>query len=53
MKLNPGLPPQKQHFDLKLRKELPKCYIWGIAVYGAATCTLRKVDQKYLENFEK
>jgi hypothetical protein len=29
-----------------------KCYIWGIALYGAGTWTLRKVDQKYLESFE-
>ena len=29
-----------------------KCYIWSIALYGAETWTLRKVDQKYLECFE-
>ena len=28
------------------------CYIWGIALYGAETCTLRKSDKKYLESFE-
>jgi hypothetical protein len=28
------------------------CYIWSIALYGAETLTLRKVDQKYLESFE-
>jgi hypothetical protein len=38
--------------DLNLRKELVKCYIWSIALYGAETWTLRKVDQKYLESFE-
>jgi hypothetical protein len=38
--------------DLNLRKKLVKCYIWGIALYGAETWTLRKVDQKYLECFE-
>jgi hypothetical protein len=27
-------------------------YIWNIALYGAETWTLRKVDQKHLENFE-
>jgi hypothetical protein len=31
--------------DLNLRKKLVKCYIWSIALYGAETCTLRKVDQ--------
>jgi len=29
-----------------------KCYIWGIALYGAETGTLRAVDQKHLESFE-
>jgi hypothetical protein len=38
--------------DLHLRKKLVKCYIWSIALYGAETGTLRKVDQKYLESFE-
>jgi hypothetical protein len=39
--------------DLNLRKKLIKCYIWSIALNGAETWTLRKVDQKYLESFEK
>jgi hypothetical protein len=30
--------------DLNLRKKLVKCYIWSIALYGAETWTLRKVD---------
>jgi hypothetical protein len=38
--------------DLELRKKLVKCYIWSIALYGAETWTLRKLDQKYLESFE-
>jgi hypothetical protein len=38
--------------DLNLKKKLVKCYIWSIALYGAETWTLRKVDQKYLEGFE-
>jgi hypothetical protein len=38
--------------DLNLRKKLVKCYIWSIALYGAAMWTLWKVDQKYLESFE-
>jgi hypothetical protein len=29
--------------DLELRKKLVKCYIWGIALYGAETWTLRAV----------
>jgi hypothetical protein len=37
--------------DLNLRKKLVKCYIWSIALCGAETWTLRKVDQKYLESF--
>ena len=38
--------------DLELRKKLVKCYIWGIALYGAETWALRAVDQKQLESFE-
>jgi hypothetical protein len=38
--------------DLNLRKKLVMCYIWGIALYGGETWTLREVDQKYLESFE-
>jgi putative lipoic acid-binding regulatory protein len=34
--------------DLYLSKKLVKCYIWSIALYGAETWILRKVDQKYL-----
>jgi hypothetical protein len=30
--------------DLNLKKKLVKCYIWSIALYGAETWTLRKVD---------
>jgi hypothetical protein len=38
--------------DINLRNKLVKCYIWGMALYGAETWTLRAADQKYLENFE-
>jgi hypothetical protein len=38
--------------DLNLRNKLVKSYIWSIALYGAETWTLRKVDQKHLEIFE-
>jgi hypothetical protein len=38
--------------DLNVRKILVKCYIWSIALYGAETWTLQKVDQKYLESLE-
>jgi hypothetical protein len=37
---------------LELRKQLVKCYVWSIALYGAETWTLRAVDQKHLEMFE-
>ena len=37
--------------DLELKKKLVKCYIWGIALYGAETGTFRAVDQKQLESF--
>jgi hypothetical protein len=29
--------------DLNLRKNLVKCYIWSMALYGAETWTLREV----------
>jgi hypothetical protein len=35
--------------DLNLKKKLVKCYI---DLYGAATWTVRKIDQKYLENLK-
>jgi hypothetical protein len=38
--------------ELNLSKKLVKCYIWIVALCGAETWTLRKVDQKYLESFE-
>jgi hypothetical protein len=38
--------------DLNLRKNLVKCYIWGIALYNDETWAFRKIDHKYLESFE-
>ena len=38
--------------DLNLRKKLVKCYVWGMALCGAETWTLRATDQKRLESFE-
>jgi hypothetical protein len=38
--------------DLDYGKELVKCYICNIALYGAETWTLRTVDQKHLESYE-
>jgi hypothetical protein len=62
VKIKPVLPWQKQHstgrrlftrkIDLNLRKNLVKCCICSIALYGAETWTLRKVYQKYMESFE-
>jgi hypothetical protein len=37
---------------LNLRKKILKCYIWSIALYGAGSWTLWKVDQKYLKSSE-
>ena len=34
---------------LNLRKKLKKCCIWSIAMCGAETVVLRKVNQKYLQ----
>jgi hypothetical protein len=30
--------------DVNLRKKQVKCYIWSLALYGAETWTLQKVD---------
>ena len=38
--------------DLELREQTVKCYIWNIAIYGAETWTIRRVDQKRLKSFE-
>jgi hypothetical protein len=38
--------------DLNLMKKLVKCYIWSVALCGAETWTLGKVDQTYLESFD-
>jgi hypothetical protein len=56
MKLNPVLQWQKQHsrrknnlhhkMHLNLRTKPVNCYMWSIALCGAGTRTLRKVDQK-------
>jgi hypothetical protein len=37
--------------DLELSKNLVKCCIWSIALYGGETGTLRAVDQKHMESF--
>ena len=60
--VNAGLPLGKATFnkktifasklDLNLRKKLVKSYIWSIALCGADTTALRKVDRKYVESFE-
>jgi hypothetical protein len=41
-----------KNLDFNLRKKVLNCYIWSIALCGAETWTLRKMDQKYLESFE-
>ena len=54
--VNPAFNRNKSFFarkeDLNLRKKLVKCCIWSIALYGAETWTVCKVDQKHLESFE-
>jgi hypothetical protein len=62
LKLNPLLPWHKQHskeedsFQQQIgcvfKEETSKMHILSIALYGAATWTLRKVGQKYLESFK-
>ena len=38
--------------DLYLRKKLVRCYKRSIALYGAETWTVQKVDQKYHQRFK-
>jgi hypothetical protein len=38
--------------NLELRKELVKCCVWSIALYGAETWTIWAVELKRLESFE-
>ena len=33
-------------------KNLVRCYVWCINVYGSETWTLTKLERKYLESFE-
>jgi len=40
---------QNVHRGLNLSRN----YIWNIALYGAETWTLWKIDQKYLESFKR
>jgi hypothetical protein len=46
------LPWSEQHSPRGRLFSPANCYIWSIALYDAETWTLRKVDQKHLENFE-
>ncbi|KAJ4436026.1 hypothetical protein ANN_18652 [Periplaneta americana] len=36
----------------ELRKRLVKCFVWIVALYGAETWTLRRIEEKRLEAFE-
>jgi hypothetical protein len=38
--------------DFNLRKNLVQCHTWSTALYSAETWALRKIVQKYFENFE-
>ena len=38
--------------NIELKKNLVRCYVWSIALYGSETWKLRKLEQKYLESFE-
>jgi ABC-type transport system involved in multi-copper enzyme maturation permease subunit len=39
--------------DLNLWKKAVKCCIWSIVLYGAATWTFRKSDEKNLKVFKR
>ena len=38
--------------DKELRKRLVKCFVWSVALYGAATWILRRNEQNRLKAFE-
>ena len=38
--------------EKELRERLVKCFVWSVALYGAETWTLRRNEQKQLEEFE-
>jgi len=38
-------------YGTHLKKKSAKCCVWSLALFGAETCALRKVDQKYLESY--
>uniref|UniRef100_A0A8D8XRU9 Endonuclease-reverse transcriptase n=1 Tax=Cacopsylla melanoneura TaxID=428564 RepID=A0A8D8XRU9_9HEMI len=41
-----------RRIPLKLRKRFAKCFIWSVVLYGSETWTMRKKEEKFLENFE-
>ena len=38
-------------YGTHLRNKPDKCCVWSLDLFGAEMCTLRKVDQKYLESY--
>jgi len=38
--------------EARFSKNIIKCYIWKMALYGFETWMLQKVGQKYMESFE-
>jgi hypothetical protein len=38
----------RQQVGFKFKEETSEVLTWKVALYGAETCTLRKVDQKYI-----
>ena len=38
--------------NIEIKKQLFRCYVWSIALYGSETWPLRKLERKHLEIFE-
>jgi hypothetical protein len=38
---------------IELGKKFVSWYVWSIALYGSEICTLRKLEQKYLESWRR
>jgi hypothetical protein len=38
--------------NTELKKKLVRRYVWSLALYCSESCTLRKLEWKYLESFK-
>ena len=41
-----------QTIPIKLRKRFAKCFVWSVVLYGCESWTIKKKEERYLDNFE-